>query len=65
MSTEGQNVGTDVSIMLHRGRLPEKHHKKNEKDKEVDRTGELRDALAIQPSLAFDYRGKLVLVKTP
>lgn len=38
-------------------RLPEKDHVEDEKNEEVDRIGELRDALAMYPSLAFDYMG--------
>ncbi len=52
-----QNVATGVSIMAHLRRLPEKDHVEDEKDEEVDRIGELRHALAMHPSLAFDYMG--------
>lgn len=42
-------------IMAPSWRLPEKDHEEDEKDEEeVDRIGQLRDALAIHPSLAFD-----------
>lgn len=38
-------------------RPPKKDHEEDEKEEEVDRIGELRDALAIHLSLAFDYMG--------
>lgn len=57
MYTEGQNVATGVTIMAPSRRLPEKDHEGDEKDEEVDRIGELRDALAIHLSLVFDYMG--------